>query len=82
MGSSDKIVGATACAAAVFIFVYYSTWTFIIPFLDESSTLHHFFLPYEYAIYLPAAVLVAGISAISAFFLKATSKNKDKQKAK
>ncbi|KAI8090287.1 dolichol phosphate-mannose biosynthesis regulatory [Gilbertella persicaria] len=82
MGSSDKLVGGGACVAAAFIFVYYSTWTFIVPFLDESNSLHSLFLPYEYAIYLPAVVLVAGLSAITAFFIKATSKSKDKQKAK
>ncbi|KAI8881026.1 hypothetical protein K501DRAFT_253885 [Backusella circina FSU 941] len=80
--SSDKIVGAGACAAALVIFIYYSTWSLVLPFLDDSNTLKDFFLPWEYSIYLPAAVLVAGVSGITAFFLNATSKKKDTQKAK
>ncbi|KAG2199250.1 hypothetical protein INT47_010625 [Mucor saturninus] len=82
MGSSDKIFGATAVSAAVTIFTYFSFWTFIVPFLDEDSSLQKFFLPYQYAIYLPAAVLVAALSLVTAFFVKTTSKSKDSQKAK
>ncbi|KAI8636835.1 dolichyl-phosphate mannosyltransferase polypeptide 2, partial [Parasitella parasitica] len=76
---SDKIFGATAVSASLFIFIYYSTWTFVVPFLNEDSILQKFFLPYEYAIYLPAAVLVAGVSFITAFFVKTTSQNKSKK---
>ncbi|CEP16154.1 hypothetical protein [Parasitella parasitica] len=79
MGSSDKIFGATAISVALFIFVYYSTWTFVMPFLDGDSSLQQYFLPYEYAIYLPAAVLVAGVSVIAAFFIKTTSQSKNKK---
>ncbi|KAI8984534.1 dolichol phosphate-mannose biosynthesis regulatory [Mycotypha africana] len=82
MGSLDKIFGGAACLAAALIFVYYSIWTFYVPYLDDSSSLAQFFLPHKYAIYIPAATLVAGLTFISAFFLKASSKNKSKQKAK
>ncbi|RCH83192.1 hypothetical protein CU097_005493 [Rhizopus azygosporus] len=81
-GSSDKIVGASACGAAAFIFIYYSTWALITPFLEETNPLQDYFPPHEYSIYLPAAVLVAGVSVITAFFLKATSKSKGSQKTK
>ncbi|KAI9356343.1 dolichol phosphate-mannose biosynthesis regulatory [Pilaira anomala] len=81
-GSKDKIFGATCVSAAAFIFTYFSIWTFIVPFLDETSSLQKFFLPYQYAIYLPAAVLVAALSLVGAFVIKTTSKSKDKQKAK
>ncbi|KAL9559032.1 hypothetical protein MBANPS3_000595 [Mucor bainieri] len=79
MGSTDRIFGATCVSAALFIFVYYSTWTFIVPFLSEESSLQKYFLPHEYAIYLPAAVLVAGVSFITAFFVKTTSQSKNKK---
>ncbi|KAG2204256.1 hypothetical protein INT46_011573 [Mucor plumbeus] len=79
MGSSDRIFGATAVSAALFIFVYYSIWTFVVPFLSEDCSLQKYFLSYEYAIYLPAAVLVAGVSLITAFFVKTTSQSKNKK---
>jgi dolichyl-phosphate mannosyltransferase polypeptide 2 regulatory subunit len=50
--------------------------------VDEDSSLKDFFPSWEYSIYLPAVVLVAGVSGITAFFLKTTSKKKDTQKAK
>jgi dolichyl-phosphate mannosyltransferase polypeptide 2 regulatory subunit len=50
--------------------------------MDDDCSLKDFFPPWEYSIYLPVAVLVAGVSGITAFFLKTTSKKKDTQKAK
>ncbi|GAA5809605.1 hypothetical protein MFLAVUS_003016 [Mucor flavus] len=82
MGSSDKIFGATCVSAAAVIFTYFSIWTFIVPFLDDASPLQNYFLPYQYAIYLPAAVLAAALSLVTAFVIKTASKGKDKQKAK
>jgi dolichyl-phosphate mannosyltransferase polypeptide 2 regulatory subunit len=47
--------------------------------LSEDCSLQKYFLSYEYAIYLPAAVLVAGVSLITAFFVKTTSQSKNKK---
>ncbi|KAI7907444.1 dolichol phosphate-mannose biosynthesis regulatory [Cokeromyces recurvatus] len=82
MSTLDRLVGGAAFAAAMFIFIYFTTWTFVTPFLDENSSLQKYFLPHEFAIYLPATLLIAGISVIIAFFIKATSQSKNKQKAK
>lgn len=40
---------------------------FIQPFFDPSSQLHDFFPPREWAIRLPAFILVIGLSAIGTF---------------
>ncbi|KAI9477744.1 MAG: dolichol phosphate-mannose biosynthesis regulatory [Benjaminiella poitrasii] len=81
-GSLDKLVGAAASAVAFFIFTYFTTWAFVTPFLSEDHPIQKYFLAHDYAIYLPAALLCAGVSLITAFFIKATSQNKNKQKAK
>ncbi|KAH9050637.1 dolichol phosphate-mannose biosynthesis regulatory, partial [Lactarius hengduanensis] len=54
-------------AAATTIFVYYTTWAILVPFFDASSPIHAWFPPREWAIRLPAFVLVVGLSAIGAF---------------
>ncbi|KAI8994665.1 dolichol phosphate-mannose biosynthesis regulatory [Pilobolus umbonatus] len=82
MGSSDKIVGGSACIAAVVIFIYYTTWSLVLPFLSETNSLQQLFPPWILSIYLPATLLMLGVLGIAAFVLKTTSKNSNKQKAK
>jgi len=67
MGASDKALGGTMLLAAVVVFTYYTTWAILLPFFDSSSQIHDFFPPREWAVRLPALVLILGLSAIGAF---------------
>ncbi|KAF8077924.1 dolichol phosphate-mannose biosynthesis regulatory [Lyophyllum atratum] len=53
--------------AAAVVFIYYTTWAILLPFFDSSSQIHDFFPPREWAVRLPAFILVLGLSAIGAF---------------
>ncbi|GLB34931.1 putative dolichol phosphate-mannose biosynthesis regulatory protein (DPM2) [Lyophyllum shimeji] len=64
MGASDKALGGSMLLAAVVVFTYYTTWALLLPFFDSSSQIHNFFPPREWAVMLPAFVLVLGLSAI------------------
>ncbi|KAI9247216.1 dolichol phosphate-mannose biosynthesis regulatory [Sporodiniella umbellata] len=74
MGSIDKIFGGCACIAAAFVFIYYTTWALITPFLEESNALLSYFPPHHWAIYLPASILFLALSLITLFFIKTTQK--------
>jgi dolichol phosphate-mannose biosynthesis regulatory protein len=69
--------------AASVVFTYYTTWAMILvcpanyvnvrlltrcqPFLDSSSSIHNLFPPREWAIRVPAFILVIGLTAIGLF---------------
>ncbi|KAF9792778.1 dolichol phosphate-mannose biosynthesis regulatory [Thelephora terrestris] len=53
--------------AAFFVFVYYTTWAMILPLIGSSSPVHDYFPAREWAIRLPAFLLVVGLTAIGLF---------------
>ncbi|WVR04623.1 hypothetical protein IAU60_001634 [Kwoniella sp. DSM 27419] len=55
---------------ATFVFVYYTTWALLLPFLPADSALHSLFPAREWAIRLPLFLLVSGVAAISLFFAR------------
>ncbi|KAI0374992.1 dolichol phosphate-mannose biosynthesis regulatory protein Dpm2 [Pilatotrama ljubarskyi] len=52
---------------AAFSFLYYTFWTILLPILDESSPVHAWFPAREWALRIPAFIVVLGISAIGSF---------------
>ncbi|KAF8274884.1 dolichol phosphate-mannose biosynthesis regulatory [Lactarius quietus] len=81
-GLSDKALGGAMMAAAATVFVYYTTWAILVPFFDASSPIHAWFPPREWAIRLPAFILVIGLSAIGAFVGSTIIKENRKQAQK
>ncbi|KIY72143.1 hypothetical protein CYLTODRAFT_450074 [Cylindrobasidium torrendii FP15055 ss-10] len=53
--------------AAAVVFVYYTIWALLLPVFDASSSIHAFFPAREWAVRLPAFILVVGLSVIGAF---------------
>ncbi|TFK89147.1 dolichol phosphate-mannose biosynthesis regulatory protein Dpm2 [Polyporus arcularius HHB13444] len=53
--------------AAAVIFLYYTVWTLLLPFLDESSPIHGWFPSREWALRIVSFVVILGISAIGLF---------------
>mmetsp|Transcript_1150 Transcript_1150/g.1863 ORF Transcript_1150/g.1863 Transcript_1150/m.1863 type:complete len:83 (-) Transcript_1150:32-280(-) len=80
MKIADKLIGLSLVGASVFIFLYYTTWVFVVPYLDKSNILNSWFPPHQYAIAIPATLLVFGIVLISLFvsyvFIKQSRKKK------
>ena len=37
------------------------------PFVDEDKGIHNYFLPYHYAVLIPAALLVVGLTGVLSF---------------
>lgn len=69
-------------AVATGVFVYYSVWVLVLPFIDADSFLQSFFLPRDYAIKLPLLLLVTAIFGVTAFFANVIVKNAQKEKLK
>lgn len=67
---------------ATFIFVYYTAWTFITPFLAEDNIIQSFFLPRYYAIALPVTALIIGVCLVTTFIGLVIIKSVQKKKGK
>ncbi|KAL1944528.1 hypothetical protein VTO73DRAFT_2958 [Trametes versicolor] len=67
MGMSDKACGSLMLLLAATTFLYYTIWTLLLPILDESSPVHAWFPSREWALRIPAFIVVLGISAIGLF---------------
>ncbi|KAI9319734.1 dolichol phosphate-mannose biosynthesis regulatory [Dichotomocladium elegans] len=74
---TDKAVGAVAFFAAIAIFVYYTLWSLVMPFVDEDHPLQNFFPPWEYAIRIPLIVLIVGLTVILSFLGLTMAKSKN-----
>ncbi|KAI9098343.1 dolichol phosphate-mannose biosynthesis regulatory [Phlyctochytrium arcticum] len=77
---SDRIVGGSLILISVFIFTYYSFWTLVLPFVDSTHALHIYFPAPEWAIRIPVALLVAGVSVIMGFISLVMIKSRSKKK--
>ncbi|KAK0483677.1 dolichol phosphate-mannose biosynthesis regulatory [Armillaria novae-zelandiae] len=82
MGTSDKALGGAMLLAAAVVFTYYTTWAILLPFFDPSSQIHDYFPAREWAVRLPAFILVVGLSVIGLFIGSTVIKEKRKQAQK
>lgn len=64
------------------VFLYYTTWTFVLPFLDESNPLQAFFLPREWAIRIPVLLVLAAFAGVGTFVGKVLKKAAEKERLK
>ncbi|ETI44668.1 hypothetical protein F441_10595 [Phytophthora nicotianae CJ01A1] len=81
MGASDKVVGLVLLAVSVIVYVYYSIWVLLTPFIDEEHPIQQFFLPYYYAISIPAVLLVLLFSGAATFIGMVMIKSQKKKKS-
>ncbi|KAM6371910.1 dolichol phosphate-mannose biosynthesis regulatory protein [Pluvialis apricaria] len=56
--ATDQVVGFGLVAFSLVLFVYYTLWIIILPFIDSDHGIHQYFLPREYAVIIP---VVAGL---------------------
>ncbi|KAL4884348.1 dolichol phosphate-mannose biosynthesis regulatory [Aspergillus karnatakaensis] len=65
--------------AATAIFLYYTAWTLLMPFVDPGHPLHAFFLPRVWAIRIPVFLTLLG-SAVVGTFIGIVMINSNKKK--
>ncbi|XP_017665902.1 PREDICTED: dolichol phosphate-mannose biosynthesis regulatory protein [Lepidothrix coronata] len=56
--ATDQLVGFGLVAFSLILFVYYTLWIIVLPFIDNNHGIHQYFLPREYAVIIP---VVAGL---------------------
>jgi len=67
MAASDKALGGAMLLTASIVFVYYTIWAILLPFFDATNPIHDYFPAREWAIRLPAFILVMGLAVIGSF---------------
>ncbi|KXS10872.1 hypothetical protein M427DRAFT_47658 [Gonapodya prolifera JEL478] len=60
----DKVVGAAIMALSAAVFVYYTLWVFVLPFVPADHFLGSFFLDRIWAIRIPVALLIVGLTGV------------------
>ena len=68
MPLNDRLLGATGFAVSLLIYVYYTAWVIVAPFVDPKITWFHGLFPARWwAFAIPAALLVLGLTIIATF---------------
>ncbi|PSK57819.1 hypothetical protein B9Z65_9021 [Elsinoe australis] len=63
----DQLVGLSMLLAATAVFVYYTVWTLIMPFVDDSHPSQSLFLPRVWAIRIPVMLILLGGAVVGSF---------------
>ncbi|KAG8856971.1 hypothetical protein FRB91_011961 [Serendipita sp. 411] len=82
MGFSDKALGGLMLVTAAFVFTYYTLWALILPLLPADSNFHNKFPPREWAVRIPAALLLVGLTGIGGILGVVMMKEAKKQREK
>ena len=68
MPVSDRLVGTVGFSLAVFIYIYYTAWALVTPFIDAKAVWFHSLFPDRWwAFAVPTALLVVGLTCIALF---------------
>ncbi|KAF2155885.1 hypothetical protein K461DRAFT_83504 [Myriangium duriaei CBS 260.36] len=63
----DRLVGLAMLLIATAVFVYYTIWTLIMPFVDDSHPSQSIFPPRVWAIRIPVMLILLGGAVVGSF---------------
>ncbi|KAK5055909.1 hypothetical protein LTR84_012459 [Exophiala bonariae] len=78
----DKIVGMAMLVAATTVFLYYTLWTLLMPFVDDDHPLQSLFPHRVWAIRIPVILTLLGSSVVGTFLALVMIKSNKKKAAK
>ncbi|KAK7908648.1 dolichyl-phosphate mannosyltransferase polypeptide 2- regulatory subunit [Apiospora marii] len=78
----DKLVGLAMLLAASFVFIYYSIWTLLMPFVDADHPLQNVFPPRVWAIRIPVVLVLLGSAVVGSFLSVVMIRSNQKKAAK
>lgn len=78
----DTLVGLGMLLVASAVFLYYTAWTFLLPFIVEDSPMIQLFPPREWIIRIPAILLLAAAAAVGTFIGSVLIKSEKKRQLK
>ena len=65
---SDKSLGVAGFTLSILIYIYYTAWVLLTPFVDAKITWFHSLFPHRWwALAVPTALLVMGLTVIATF---------------
>ncbi|KAI9858995.1 MAG: hypothetical protein M1824_003996 [Vezdaea acicularis] len=78
----DKLIGLGMLLFASAVFLYYTVWTLLMPFVDNGHPLHDFFPPRVWAIRIPVIVMLLGSAVVGSFLSMVMIRSNRKKAAK
>ncbi|XP_050782910.1 dolichol phosphate-mannose biosynthesis regulatory protein isoform X4 [Gopherus flavomarginatus] len=72
----DQLVGFGLVVFSLLLFVYYTIWIIILPFIDSDHEIHKFFLPREYSVTIPVIVGLLLVLFVGVFIVIVMWKNR------
>ncbi|EGS20686.1 putative dolichol phosphate-mannose biosynthesis regulatory protein [Thermochaetoides thermophila DSM 1495] len=82
MGTLDKLVGLAMLVVATVVFLYYTIWTLLMPFVDSDHPLQNFFPPRVWAIRIPVILILLGSAVVGSFLSVVMIRSNRKKAAK
>ncbi|CAK7202651.1 Dolichol phosphate-mannose biosynthesis regulatory protein [Sporothrix eucalyptigena] len=81
----DKLAGLAMLVAASVVFLYYTIWALLMPFVDADHPLQNFFPPRVWAIRIPVILILLGSAVVGTFLsmvmIRSNRKKASKAKA-
>lgn len=78
----DKVAGMAMLIVATTVFLYYTAWTLLMPFVDPGHPLHDFFPPRVWAIRIPVILILLGSAVVGSFLGMVMIRSNRKKAAK
>jgi len=78
----DKLIGLAMLVVASIIFLYYTVWTLLMPFVDPGHPLHDLFPPRVWAIRIPVILTLLGSAVVGSFLSVVMIRSNRKKAAK
>ena len=65
MGRSwSQLGGFLLVLSSIALFLYYTFWAAVLPFVEPEHPIHAYFLPRKYVVIIPSIILVLGIGVL------------------
>ncbi|KAK5171713.1 Dolichol phosphate-mannose biosynthesis regulatory protein [Saxophila tyrrhenica] len=78
----DRLVGLAMLILASVVFLYYTVWTLLMPFVDDNHPLQTLFPPRVWAIRIPVILLLLGGAVVGSFLSVVMIRSNRKKAAK
>ncbi|KAJ9606526.1 Dolichol phosphate-mannose biosynthesis regulatory protein [Cladophialophora chaetospira] len=78
----DKLVGMAMLVVATTVFLYYTLWTLLMPFVDDDHPLQKVFPPRVWAIRIPVILTLLASAVVGTFLAMVMIRSNRKKAAK
>ncbi|KAL1587435.1 hypothetical protein WHR41_03884 [Cladosporium halotolerans] len=78
----DRVAGLAMLVLASTVFAYYTIWTLLMPFVDDSHPIQSLFPPRVWAIRIPVIILLLGGAVVGSFLSVVMVRSNRKKAAK